>query len=265
MNFRYSLLLLLTFCITLSSCQIADLHDTDIYTSEDLSTNDLYEKAKEETTAVISSTEKENETVSFESPVDEIARYRFESYDELLASFSMSAPKDNLIQNEKSMYGATYEAFVNKMTSSDTSIIIPHYKSSPMKLYRPNDFGISLTSHGFIEMPWIMYYCEYDGNLLRIKITYPLVDIPQDYSASDALKAIYPEAVNVHNYQDFENYESVYTQTITMDGMELEALVYDLKNIERITKSIYYKGFFIMIYIDDPVTDENLWKDLSFK
>ena len=265
MKIRFTLLVLLVFCITLSSCQLANLNDTDTSVNAELTVNELDENATDEITTLSSSVEEETETLHFEPPSDNIANYRFESYDELLASFSTEAPKDDPVQSEKSMYGENYEAFVDKMTSSDTKIIIPYYNGSPMKLYRPKDFGITLMSYDFVELPWIWYFCEYEEELLRIKITYPLVDIPQDYSASDALKAIYPEAVNVHNYQDFENYDSVYTQTITMDGMELDALIYDLNKIERITKCIYYKGFFIMVYIDEQLNDENLWENLSFE
>lgn len=191
--------------------------------------------------------------------------YSFDSYNDLLASFS-TTESDNIIQTEKTMYGEIYQAFVDEMSSADTNIIVPCFDGSPMSLRDKEGLSnITLMTQEFVSLPWIWYYGIYNDRNIVVKITYPPIDVPQDYSASQVLNTISSDAVNIHNYQNFSNYESVYSLDISLNDTEVTALVYEYKESTKKTVSIYYQGFFICIDAQSETFNDTFWSSLSFQ
>ena len=192
--------------------------------------------------------------------------YSFDSYNDLIASFSTTKSDDNIIQTEKSMYGKIYQDFVDEMSSADTNIILPYFDGSPMTLRNKEGLSnITLMTQEFVSLPWIWYYGIYNGSDIVIKITYLAMDIPQSYSASQVLKIISSDAVNIHNYQNFSNFKNVYTLDINLMDADTTALVYEYNNSSKKTVSIYYEGFFICIDAQSESFNDTFWSSLSFQ
>ena len=204
--------------------------------------------------------------------------YDFDSYEELLASFSADDP-DSIIQLEKGKWGVYYLAFVYEMSSRNIDVLKPYFDGEPMRLREREGFSnISLLTKEFVGLPWIWYHGIYNGRDITVKITYPLTDIPQTYSASQALYAIYPDAVNTHNFNSLcksqslqwfleirSHYKNVYETKISLKDVDTTALVYEYNDSTEKTVSIYYEGFYIMINAEAEMLNDTFWSSLSFQ
>ena len=252
---KYVICFLLVLSLVLPSCQNLHLNEENSLVSGIAS-----DTIPEESTS-LQSVDTNEESISTDSKI-----YSFDSYDDLLASFSISGMDDNTVQAEKAMYGEIYQAFVDEMSGDGTNIIVPYFNGSPMSLRNKEGLSnITLMTREFVALPWIWYYGIYNGGNIVIKVTYPPIDVPQGYSASQVLNAINPNAVNIHNYQNFSNYEDVYSLDVSLNDTELNALVYEYKNSTKKTVSIYHDGFFICIDAESEMFDDVFWCSLSFE
>ena len=197
--------------------------------------------------------------------------YDFATYDDLFASFS-AIETDNVIQSEKGMWGLTYRVFVDEMSLGYTKIIVPYFDGVPMMLdYSDDDDNITLFTKGIADLPWIWYQGTYNGSYVRFRIAYPLIDIPQNYCASQALYSMDPDVANTHNFRkfgifrNFRSIKNIYEKDISLRERETTAIVYEYKDYPYQRVGIYHKGWFIFIEAEPEVLTDAFWKSLSFQ
>ena len=194
--------------------------------------------------------------------------YHFDSYDDLFASFSADET-DNKVQAEKRKWGVYYLAFVYEMTSGNTNIIVPYFDGSVMKLRDQEEYPIiTLFTKEDAGLPWIWYHGMYNGSYMRVRIACPLIDIPQNYSASQALYAIDPDVPNTHNFRRCKfraTYKKIYDKNISLKDFDTTAVVFEFKDDPFQKVGIYHNGWFIIIDAPPEILTDTFWKSLSFQ
>ena len=190
--------------------------------------------------------------------------YHFDSYEEL-KNILLSKNSDQ-IQEEKALYGAKYEIFLDHISNAD-NVKIPNLNGEELPLREKEGFShISLMTYDFLALPWIWYHCVYGDNSVTVKITYPELFLNQDLtgkSAHEILKLINEKAVSVDNYTEFENYEKAYLKDIELKNATVSAVVYEIKNSDKIFIKFYYNDVFVSIDDRNGALTEEFWKNFD--
>jgi hypothetical protein len=103
-----------------------------------------------------------------------------------------------------------------------------------------------------------------EGERVNIQITYPAckgVAVDPTKDASEMLKAIAPNAVNVDNFEDRPSYKAVYLQSIPMATGEVGVLVYELK--DRIMYTFFMGEAMVIVTDYEGVMTHPLWMRFS--
>lgn len=196
------------------------------------------------------------------------APFDFDSYKGMIRGFKKSgllAGSDS-IQGIKGSMGETYTAFVDKV-AKDGEFPHPMLNSQPIPYQNMEGFSnITFFPNELYGLPWVWYHCLVEGERVNIQITYPAckgVAVDPAKDASEMLKAIAPNAVNVDNFEDRPSYKAVYLQSIPMATGEVGVLVYEIKNSN---KKIYtfFAGEALVIVTDyEGVMTHPLWRRFS--
>ena len=166
------------------------------------------------------------------------APFDFDSYKGMIRGFKKSGllAGSNSIQGIKGSMGETYTAFVDKV-AKDGDFPHPMLNSQPIPYQNMEGFSnITFFPSELYGLPWVWYHCLVEGERVNIQITYPAckgVAVDPTKDASEMLKAIAPNAVNVDNFEDRPSYKAVYLQSIPMEAGEVGVLVYEIKNSNK--------------------------------
>lgn len=191
--------------------------------------------------------------------------YNFNSYSELTFQFSKEAIKDkSIVQKQKSMNGTKYQTFVDSLTQTD-EIKLPVIDGKPMKLRNKEGYSnITLFTKEAYDLPWVWFHCIYNEEDITVKTTYPSIvtgiDLSSATSVSDKLKLFAPDAVNVQNYQKYSNYKKVYEKTVELSGGPVSALIYELKDSEKIYVKFFIDDVFVSVHAKASTLNDAFWK-----
>jgi hypothetical protein len=194
------------------------------------------------------------------------ASFDFDSYRKMIRGFKKSgllAGPDS-IQGIKGSMGETYAAFVDKV-AKDGEFPHPMLNGEPIPYQNWEGFSnITFFPSELYGLPWVWYHCLVEGERVNIQITYPAckgVAVDPAKDASEMLKAIAPNAVNVDNFEDRPSYKAVYLQSIPMATGEVGVLVYELK--DRIMYTFFMGEAMVIVTDYEGVMTHPLWRRFS--
>ena len=194
------------------------------------------------------------------------ASFDFDSYRKMIQDFKKSglfAGPDS-IQGIKDSMGETYTAFVDKV-EKDGEFPQPMLNGQPIPYQNQEGFSnITFFPGELYDLPWVWYHCLVEGERVNIQITYPAckgVAVDPTKDASEMLKAIAPNAVNVDNFEDRPSYKAVYLQSIPMATGEVGVLVYELK--DRIMYTFFMGEAMVIVTDYEGVMTHPLWRRFS--
>jgi hypothetical protein len=192
--------------------------------------------------------------------------FDFDSYRKMIRGFKKSgllAGSDS-IQGIKGSMGETYTAFVDKV-AKDGEFPHPMLNSQPIPYQNMEGFSnITFFPSELYGLPWVWYHCLVEGERVNVQITYPAckgVAVDPAKDASEMLKAIAPNAVNVDNFEDRPSYKAVYLQSIPMATGEVSVLVYELK--DRIMYTFFMGEAMVIVTDYEGVMTHPLWRRFS--
>ncbi len=226
--------------------------------TENITTNGIGVENTEDTT-------KKPNDISCESfYFDSYAVYDFKTYEGFTYLLLNSGAENSIIHTEKSLYGEMYESFIDTIMSYD-EVRLPKINGDLLPLRNEEGFSdISLFTSELYEMPWVWIH----GKDVRVQATCPSVKVDTDnfegLDASQILSLISPGAVNVHNYQEHENYRNVYCRDIIVSGKTVSALTYEFKNSEKIMVAFYYNDFYIILNAYPDVLNDSFFASFDF-
>ena len=194
------------------------------------------------------------------------APFDFDSYKGMIRGFKKSGllAGSNSIQGIKGSMGETYTAFVDKV-EKDGTFPQPMLNGQPIPYQNQEGFSnITFFPSELYGLPWVWYHCLVEGERVNIQITYPAckgVAVDPAKDASEMLKAIAPNAVNVDNFEDRPSYKAVYLQSIPMATGEVGVLVYELK--DRIMYTFFMGEAMVIVTDYEGVMTHPLWRRFS--
>jgi hypothetical protein len=194
------------------------------------------------------------------------ASFDFDSYEKMIRDFKKSGllAGSESIQGIKDSMGETYAAFVDKV-AQDGEFPRPMLNSQPIPYQNKEGFSnITFFPGELYGLPWVWYHCLVEGERVNIQITYPAckgVAVDPTKDASEMLKAIAPNAVNVDNFEDRPSYKAVYLQSIPMATGEVGVLVYELK--DRIMYTFFMGEAMVIVTDYEGVMTHPLWRRFS--
>lgn len=209
------------------------------------------------------STDKNTNVPSLSSRV-----YGFNSYEELSNVFSEN--NNNIIKNEKALYGDKYETFVNMLTEDET-ISIPKLNGQNMDLRNRDGYdNIIILVNELYRLPWIWYYCLYNGENVNIHLTYlSLFDNNEnnlnEMNFAELLKSIMPEAPNVDNYSNYSNYKNAFVSEIQLSDKTVSALVYEYNDNTKKTFLFIYNELCVLVDAESSVLTNAFWERFSIE
>ena len=196
------------------------------------------------------------------------ASFDFDSYRKMIRGFKQSGllAGSNSIQGIKGSMGETYTAFVDKV-AKDGEFPHPMLNSQPIPYQNMEGFSnITFFPSELYGLPWVWYHCLVEGERVNIQITYPAckgVAVDPTKDASEMLKAIAPNAVNVDNFEDRPSYKAVYLQSIPMATGEVGVLVYEIKNSNKKIYTFFAGEALVMVTDYEGVMTHPLWRRFS--
>ena len=202
--------------------------------------------------------------------------YTFHSFDEFKSNFSKdSTEKNSKIQAEKNWFGENHLRFIEFLNDNNDKILRPLFNGEPMYYYEDESTQasmIELSTEGYdksiYSLPCIYYYLK---NGLIVSLTYPDKILSKDFSsynsASDVLKAIDYNSVNIHNYTQFpDDFKNVYTKEIQMGEETVLATVYERYALNlKFRIDVYYDGMYISLDGSEDILTNDFWQGFSME
>ena len=187
------------------------------------------------------------------------ATFLFDTYADLLhwMCADTNEQKDDLI------LGSECYNYVNEVSQNLTSFSIPYFNGSPMKLREKEGFsGIVFMTSELYNLPWIWYYGNIDGNEVVVKqacLSQKYLIQTIDQTASQWVGQLAPDAPNIHNADSFSTYKEIKEEMISLSGDTVAAMIYELKNDERISVAFILNGGLYMVTAKKEVLNRDFW------
>lgn len=163
-------------------------------------------------------------------------------------------------------YGKKFTALVNRIQSDD-AVMIPLLNGEPVPLQSRIDYPIITVfiSERFNE-PWIWYHCMIDGQPVKIRIMYTDdidVEVTEDMTASEFIKAFRPTSPNLHNKENYTNRE-IYETEIPYNGSTVTALVDVYKDSGQTHTCFMLDGMLVGLLTYEESLNVDWAENLSF-
>ena len=282
-------MLSLCICFTiLCSCDAESLSDSETTSALEKTTVQIEEEVREtnkenETTSAlekttvqieeeISETNKENETtyaIIIESPPEHYF-YSYNSYYEVeQALMCKDSIAYSLLRKEQNNCGKIYINTLAGFSSGDFKIAVPKINNEPISLWDEKGYSsVTLFTCELYNLPWLWYNCEVDEQSVDIKVSYLAavenLNIEPTATYSEILQIIAPKAPSPENFGNYESYKNVYEKKIVLyDGVEVVAMIMELKSHSDIYVMFQYDGLLISLYGDSSLFTDGFFRAFS--
>ena len=153
--------------------------------------------------------------------------------------------------------------YVNEVAQNRTTLSIPYLNGSPMHLREKEGFsGIVFMTSELYRLPWIWYYGDIDGNEVVVKqacLSQKYLHQTSGRTASQWVGQLAPDAPNIHNADSFSTYKEIKEEMISLSGDTVAAMIYELKNDERISVAFILNGGLYMVTAKKEVLNRDFW------
>lgn len=198
------------------------------------------------------------------SPSDETSYY-LENYDELEQIFDkdQTSPIAEQIKLQKNEYGQQYATFIDALFESG-DVKQPMMNGKKMRLDDLSDGAIvAIKTHEMYDIPWVWFNCLVDGRYVIVKMAYPqeigVQGITSDMDASEVVRCIKPDALNVHNQWKFRGVK-VEEETLQLANETVTAMVYRYnKGNDRPWVTFYYKDVLVSVRTEEENLTDAFW------
>lgn len=203
--------------------------------------------------------------IKIETPPDDYC-YEFDSYADLAKALTDSSSDEfKSLRSEQAKYGNLHTNALNLFASGDTVLLVPEMNGEPIPLRGAEEYSrISLMTSELYGLPWIWYHCTLGEYSLRIQISYPGAlkreEIGSAKTYLDILKLIAPNAPSPSNYQEYENYKTIYEKEVTLaDGQVVTAMFSELKDSSKIYVMLYLDETLVCMHGESQLFSDTFW------
>lgn len=212
--------------------------------------------------------------------------YEFTSFSELEETF---VKKDSVLYNQIKDDDAAgkfvgerknFKTFFDNVSSGKSKLLMPLYNNAAPELHTEDGCQIYMFSNREMDIPWIWYYCNFDG--FYTVLTVGMADVLGEEQTKglvtykDYCKKFMPDepTADTPKAKYKGKYTSITEKTLTLaDGTKVEATVYradkDVTDYWRSTYKFVYKGrictLFNVYYSGIDSATPEFWKTISFK
>ena len=190
------------------------------------------------------------------TPSDRMS-YSFEDYQSLAAALQGS---ELLREAEANGYGKRYTAMLDGFRSGTLVLSVPHSGGEPCRLTGHAEWQkITLLTDETFNLPWIWYYCDFDGKPIVVSVSYTAV---LDPSLTEGCTTFRELAQRLNP----ESAKRDSTVTVTFMGEPVEASVFARKD-SRTYYRLLWNGMILSVwgYEADTVPDEAFWTSFSLE
>lgn len=191
--------------------------------------------------------------------------YSFDDYTSFVHAFDSDS--DSAIQKEKSLF-KEYEPFIDHLIETK-NIMIPQLNGTPIPLDNEKKGGKIFLFNSRSGLPYIEYYIENGEYDVCIEASYPTIcgieGITNDMSASEVIRLIDEDTINLHNYQQYNGLEYMYTKNLVLADAEVSALIWHYEYNSIIFVSFYYKDTLLKFYNLYELLPDEFWKSFSLE
>ena len=207
-----------------------------------------------------------NSSFGNDSPGIYQTTFDFDTYEDMIRAFRKSdfLGFGDTINGLKSVLGEEYTYFVDKV-NKNRAFPRPMINNEEITYRNREGFSniIFLVSELY-GLPWVWYFPVYNGQEFSIRVTYlPESIADENLTASEAIKAIAPDAINIDNTR--EGYENVYNKHIKLADREVTAMICELKADTENIIAFVYGDVLVNIKYDPEKITEQWFSELSFK
>lgn len=207
-----------------------------------------------------------NSSFGNDSPGIYQTTFDFDTYEDMIRAFRKSdfLGFGDTINGLKSVLGEEYTYFVDKV-NKNRAFPRPMINNKEIP-YRNREgfFNIIFLVSELYGLPWVWYFSVYNGQEFSIRVTYlPESIADENLTASEAIKAIAPDAINIDNTR--EGYENVYNRHIKLADREVTAMICELKADTENIIAFVYGDVLVNIKYDPEKIAEQWFSELSFK
>ena len=168
-------------------------------------------------------------------------------------------------------YGKQYLTFKKAMESGKVPLMIPAFNGTPAEIKGAADWqNIMIFTNELYNLPWIWYYCNYNGRCIVVGISYLDylsqlgIIVPQNVNSFvESIEKNTPNPSNKEKYLDI--YNDIYYGTLTTANGEVKTAVYDFKE-GRTHYRFITNGCILSVwdYSGEKIEDE-FWKKFTLK
>ena len=190
------------------------------------------------------------------SPRDQ-ATYSFDDYQELRQALKSGQLRKDA---EEYGYGARYEALLDGFRNGEIALLIPHCHGEPCPLEGHAEWQkITLFTSEYFTLPWIWYYCDFDGKPIVVSVSYTDV---LDPSLTEGCATFAELAARLA--PDYA--KPTKTETVTFMGKPVEAAVYTVKD-GRTYYRFLWDDMMVSVWGYDEITvpDNDFWASFSLE
>lgn len=172
--------------------------------------------------------------------------------------------------NKKEINGMLYCGLLDKFEKNEIEMAVPCIDEEPLKISNVVEWqNIKIMKRELFELPWIFYYCEYEGDRIVISYTYPELagSDKTDFEYEDIAAAFnedFPTSKNVNMYA--KSYSDIVKKELNLKDSTVTATIYYLKNNDRVHYRFVKNNVLYSIWkYEGGEINDNFWKAFSIK
>lgn len=192
------------------------------------------------------------------------ATFNFGSYDELYSW--LRSP----INEDIDIYDKQFKAFKQSMENASAPMLIPMIDGVPAEIKGTCEWQkIYVFTDEQYNLPWIWYYCNYNGRCVVVGISYLDylseigIAIPKDIKTfMQGIGSTFP---NPENKDKYSNYNDIYYDTLTTADGNTDAVFYDFKE-GRTHYRFITEGCLLSVWdYNNGTLGEDFWSEFSLE
>lgn len=169
------------------------------------------------------------------------------------------------------VYSKQFTAFKTAMENGDAPLLIPYFNGDPTEIKGSAEWqNITVFTSELYKLPWIWYYCNYDGRCVVVGISYldylSQLGIEAPQSISNFMEGLGSNAPNPDNKEKYsENYNDIYYDSCVLANGPVETVVYDCKN-GRMQYQFITNDCIVSVWdYEGGEIGKNFWNDFSLQ
>ena len=166
-------------------------------------------------------------------------------------------------------FGDWYISFLDEFTKEiPADLMYPYLNGSPMKISGVAEWQqITLFTCELYNLPWIWYYCEYDGKCVVVGVSYldylKQFGVAQTEDVIEFISSVAPHSPLPANREQYVNSSGLTdineTELVLADGVRLKALVLEYANGRTYYRFIQNRCILSVWYYDGGKPDDGFW------